>query len=213
MLSQSDSPLRRLADVLTRIEDLAFILCWADEQGRVAEVALPRLGLNFKANRHGCLECLGFGGLGFGLGYRATNTVRHRLQQFGGAALLLQGEEGELAVLCSALQRPRRPAGGPSPVEWGAPLVFDRSNRRGSDSPGPGHYFFSLHSSQTYAQAQDLAAELYRLTCCWLMHRYDEAEAGGSFWSTCKSMQECEGSKATDSPLLNRTRWCAPPAL
>lgn len=21
---------------------------------------------------------------------------------------------------------------------------------------------------------QDLAAELYRLTCCWLMHRYDE---------------------------------------
>jgi len=59
------------ADVLTRIEDLAFILCWADEQGsvaisvsmrwhrgprvdllgRVAEVALPRLGLNFKARR------------------------------------------------------------------------------------------------------------------------------------------------------------------
>ena len=64
MLSQSDSPLRRLvgprffgrelglrassssrvstatvlgqADVLTRIEDLAFILCWADEQGSVA---------------------------------------------------------------------------------------------------------------------------------------------------------------------------------
>ena len=63
------------------------------------------------------------------------SEVRHRLQQFGGAALLLQvepsflhstecltvvefqvewskGEEGELAVLCSALQRPRRPAGG-----------------------------------------------------------------------------------------------------
>eukprot|EP00439_Symbiodinium_sp_Y106_P025929 s1345_g3.t1 len=185
MLSQSDSPLRRLADVLTRIEDLAFILCWADEQGRVAEVALPRLGLNFKVNRQGCLECLGFGGLSIAAEARlaeqsVSSKVRHRLQQFGGAALLLQGEEGELAVLCSALQRPRRPAGGPSPVEWGAPLVFDRSKRMSSDSPGPGHYFFSLHSSQTYAQAQDLAAELYRLTCCWLMHRYDEVVRSAS---------------------------------
>ena len=70
MLRGLDAELAK-ADVLTRIEDLAFILCWADEQGneiymkpwplhgplgcslsgRVAEVALPRLGLNFKAHR------------------------------------------------------------------------------------------------------------------------------------------------------------------
>ena len=126
-----------------------------DLLGRVAEVALPRLGLNFKArldvrciicapmqlsccqvNRQGCLECLGFGGLSasararisegasrdafeasrpkhawrssrsqaklgpFGLPRRSApgqllptcSEVRHRLQQFGGAALLLQVE-------------------------------------------------------------------------------------------------------------------------
>ena len=132
----------------------------------------------------------------------------------------------------------------PFPLEWVAPLVFDRSesisclatwNRsfkvvtvrirsRGSRSnEKSGHYFFSIHPSHCYVSAQamtvetccnmsqpvsacydkdvnicqamssyvkilsccqpfavpdpckDLAAELYRLTCCWLMHRYEEA--------------------------------------
>ncbi|CAE7561345.1 CML12 [Symbiodinium natans] len=197
LLSETGSPLRRLADVLTRIEDLAFILCWADEQGRVAEVALPRLGLNFKVNGQGGLECLGFGGLSIAAESRmaeqsVSSKVRLQLQRFGGAALLLQGQDGELAVLCSALQRPRRPAGGPSPIEWGAPLVFDRS-KGASSIDSPAHYFYSIHSSQTHAQAQDLAAELYRLTCCWLMHSYDEVVRSASALS-CDSLSPQEAA-------------------
>ncbi|CAK9005714.1 Calmodulin-like protein 12 [Durusdinium trenchii] len=182
MLSSSTSPLRRLADILIRVEDLAFVLCWADEGGNVADIELPRLGLRFKANARGGLECLGFSGLCVACEDLSglSSRVQQLLAQFGGAAMLLKGPDGELGVVCSALQRPRRPGGGPYPLEWVAPLVFDRSETTSSHtSPSTqkqksGHYFFGIHPSHCYVSAQDLAAELYRLTCCWLMHRYDE---------------------------------------
>ncbi|CAJ1461289.1 unnamed protein product [Effrenium voratum] len=199
MLSGTSPPLRRLAEVLTRIEDLAFILCWADEGGNVAEIELTRLGLHFKGNSRGGLECLGFNGLCIAASdlSQSSSKVRKLLAQFAGAALLLKGPDGELGVVSSALQRPRRPGGGPMPLEWVAPLVFDRTEFGGIGNDKSGHYFFSIHPSHCYAFAQDLAAELYRLTCCWLMHQYEEVVRAASSLG-------CDGLSPTESALWMR---------
>ena len=61
--------------MLIRVEDLAFILCWADEAGgaigfdlkkaavtavpgNISEIELPRLGLRFKVRHNGPVEIL-----------------------------------------------------------------------------------------------------------------------------------------------------------
>jgi len=83
-------------------------------------------------------------------------------------------------------------------LEWVAAVVFDRSESISSRSKEKsGHYFFSIHPSHCYVSAQDLAAELYRLTCCWLMHRYEEVVRAASFLG-------CDSLSQEEADLWNR---------
>ena len=194
------SALRQLARLLMRLETLSHLLAWSvagaevsAESARAVELLeLPRINLTFRAraDRAGCVRLYCEQHEGLFISNRRSEDVVALLDGVP-HSLLLEREDGGLAVLVSAGCRPKRVAmaearrdapaadelfpGGDRRVQlFPAELDLECGNEGWLANLGATrHYLYQVHVSETFLLYPNLAAALYMLLLRLLARQYE----------------------------------------
>ena len=207
LYAEKDSKLHSLCNVISRLESLAYVLCWSRSNGDgdvVAVVELPRLSLTFvaKSDENGVvrLESSDHAGLfihtaTFGLDKQTTEMLRGMPH-----SLVLTDTNGQHTILCAALPL-LRPVIPEDP--FSTELVLDRdritSDRARSWVDGrkwakhvDKYFLYPVHVSKTFLLHRSLASALYLLVIRLLNRNYQAAFALANAIATDKEYSPAE---------------------
>jgi hypothetical protein len=207
LYSEKDGRRHSVAKVISRLDNIAHVLCWSrtcTEGDTVDVVELPRLSLTFVATTDDAgkvrLESSDHAGLfihtaAFGLDRQTTEMLRGMPQ-----SLVLTDSNGQHTILCAAvpLLRPVIPA-DPFSTE----LVLDRHRlnddrqRKWVDGRSwakrvPGYFLYPVHVSKTFLLHRSLASALYLLVLRFLARNYEATFALADAIATDKSYNKAE---------------------
>ncbi|KAJ9441712.1 putative nucleoredoxin 1-2 [Diplonema papillatum] len=177
--AREGSPLRSLAKLLTRMDDLSHVLVWTNnlnlkdgEPIDLTWVHLPRLKLSFKgrATAEGTqLVSLDHAHL-YVSNLRGELTVH--LIQGAPHSLFLQDKNGEMSVLIPAF-RLARPDICDNPFT--TELVIDRCDEDWLKLSDTRYFLYPIHVSLSFLQTPTLASSLYLLLIRLLARLYDDS--------------------------------------
>jgi hypothetical protein len=173
--AKPNSVLSNLADYLQRIEDLSYILVWTrnainslGQECGVDVIEMPRLNLKFV---HAKGRLFSTDHVGMFLTNKRNDLVNRILRGLP-HALLLEGLEGEMAVLLPA-QLPVERDGEFEDCE-NRGIVFDRRDTQWLSKLDQRHYYYPIHLSSSFVFATTLASSLYLLMLRFLSQDFKE---------------------------------------
>lgn len=173
-----DSLLGKLGTLMSRIENLGWVLCWCkipdagpNDQCQIAEVELPRLKLRFlpklDANQKLRLYSAEFSDLYIADEHFQTNHLSSALVDCIPFSLLLCNSQGDQFFLV-----PTYPVVRPTikACPFTSRLVPDRGNQQWQNSCATRHFIYPIHTSQSFVQFPSWASAVH-FTMYALMRR------------------------------------------
>lgn len=201
------SLLKRLAMLLSRLDNLAHVLVWSTSDTRSAHapssidiIELPRVNLSFKAKKVESIE----GGTEHriysndfdGLYIATSNEAREIADRLLGTIehfIVLQNAENDLFVLMPGCALPRRLHVDGSHLS--VQVVLDRRNQEWIDHIGEVRcYLYPVHNSRSFLVTPSLASSMYLMVMYFIT---------GSYQNVYKMMESCVSEELTPEEVSN----------
>ena len=191
-----DTCIGRLADVLTRMENLSHILAWAQGDARpgettaVTKVEMPRMQLRFVAS-YGQLASLDHDGCFVSDSAVMTSAALKEQLRILDTSLVLENRQREVFILTPSygLMRPYIQA-----CPMSTALIMDRSHDGWRKHVKATHHKLQLHASGSFLMTQSLSAAMYVLAVRLFKREYALAA-------------RLLSSVLSDVPFVNEESW------